>query len=97
MSVKNGAMPEFGKYLPCEPIKITPLCFLSSCRGDALKCILTAAVLYLNPSAGCGTTLIACEQTERMCYAMEISPVYCDLIVKRWETFTGATAVKLEV
>jgi DNA modification methylase len=28
---------------------------------------------------------------------MEISPVYCDLIVKRWETFTGATAVKLEV
>jgi DNA modification methylase len=51
----------------------------------------------LEPFAGCGTTLIACEQTERRCYAMELSPVYCDLIVKRWETFTGETAVKLEV
>ena len=53
--------------------------------------------VVLEPFAGCGTTLIACEQTERRCYAMEISPVYCDLIVKRWETFTGGTAVKLEV
>ena len=50
----------------------------------------------LEPFAGCGTTLIACEQTERRCYAMELSPVYCDLIVKRWEAFTGETAVKLE-
>ena len=53
--------------------------------------------VVLEPFAGCGTTLIACEQTERRCYAMEISPVYCDLIVKRWETFTGETAIKLEV
>ena len=53
--------------------------------------------IVLEPFAGCGTTLIACEQTERRCYAMEISPVYCDLIVKRWETFTGETAIKLEV
>ena len=53
--------------------------------------------VVLEPFAGCGTTLIACEQAERRCYAMEISPVYCDLIVKRWETFTGGTAVKLEV
>jgi len=53
--------------------------------------------VVLEPFAGCGTTLIACEQTERRCYAMEISPVYCDLIIKRWESFTGETAVKLEV
>lgn len=50
----------------------------------------------LEPFAGCGTTLIACEQTDRRCYAMELSPVYCDLIVKRWEAFTGEAAVKLE-
>lgn len=49
--------------------------------------------IVLEPFAGCGTTLIACEQTERRCYAMEISPVYCDLIVKRWETLTGQKAV----
>jgi len=52
--------------------------------------------VVLEPFAGCGTTLIACEQTERRCYAMELSPVYCDLIVKRWETFTGENAVKPE-
>jgi DNA modification methylase len=48
----------------------------------------------LEPFAGCGTTLIACEQTERRCYAMELSPVYCDLIIKRWENFTGRKAEK---
>ena len=38
---------------------------------------------------GSGSTLIACEQTNRKCYMMEIDPHYCDVIVKRWEDFTG--------
>ena len=42
--------------------------------------------------AGTGTTLIACEQTGRKCYGMELSPAYCDVIIKRWEDFTGQTA-----
>ena len=42
---------------------------------------------------GSGSTLIACEQTRRSCYGMELSPAYCDVIVKRWEDFTGNTAV----
>jgi DNA modification methylase len=50
----------------------------------------------LEPFSGSGTTIIAAEQTERRCYAMELSPVYCDLAVKRWEVFTGAKAVRLE-
>lgn len=41
---------------------------------------------------GSGSTLIACEKTGRRCYGMEIDPVYCDVIVKRWEDFTGNTA-----
>lgn len=41
---------------------------------------------------GSGTTLIAAEQLGRKCYGMEISPAYCDVIVKRWETMTGQTA-----
>lgn len=39
--------------------------------------------------------IIAAEQTERKCYAMELSPVYCDLAVERWENFTGQKAVKI--
>ena len=49
-----------------------------------------------DPFLGSGTTLIAAEQLGRKCYGMEISPAYCDVIVKRWETLTGKKA-KLEV
>ncbi len=52
--------------------------------------------MVLEPFSGSGTTIIAAEQTERVCYAMELSPVYCDLAVKRWEDFTGKKAVRLE-
>ena len=48
-------------------------------------------VVY-DPFLGSGTTLIAAEQLGRKCYGMEISPQYCDVIVKRWEEFTGKTA-----
>jgi site-specific DNA-methyltransferase (adenine-specific) len=44
---------------------------------------------------GSGSTLIACEQLDRICYMMELDPKYCDVIIKRWETFTGEKAVKL--
>jgi DNA modification methylase len=44
------------------------------------------------PFLGSGTTLIAAEQLGRKCYGMEISPAYCDVIVKRWETLTGKKA-----
>ncbi len=37
---------------------------------------------------GSGTTLIACEQTNRVCYAMEIDPRYCEIICQRWEAYT---------
>ena len=43
---------------------------------------------------GSGTTLIAAEQLGRKCYGMEISPQYCDVIVKRWETLTGMVATR---
>ena len=42
---------------------------------------------------GSGSTLIACEQLDRTCYMMELDPKYCDVIIKRWETFTGEKAV----
>lgn len=41
---------------------------------------------------GSGSTLIACEKTNRKCYGMEIDPHYCDVIIERWEKFTGKKA-----
>lgn len=49
--------------------------------------------LVFEPCGGSGTTLIAAEQLGRKCYGMEISPAYCDVIVKRWETLTNKKAV----
>ena len=41
---------------------------------------------------GSGSTLIACEQTKRKCYTMELDEHYCDVIIQRWENLTGQTA-----
>lgn len=47
------------------------------------------------PFSGSGTTIIAAEQTGRVCYAVELCPAYVDVAVKRWEQFTGEKAVLL--
>lgn len=44
---------------------------------------------------GSGSTLIACEKTKRKCFMMELDPLYCDVIVARWQKYTGKKAVLL--
>lgn len=48
--------------------------------------------LILDPYGGSGSTLIACEKLGRKCRMMEIEPFYCDVIIRRWEDFTGHKA-----
>jgi DNA modification methylase len=48
--------------------------------------------IILDPFLGSGTTLMACEKQGRICYGVELDPKYCDVIVKRWEEFTGLKA-----
>ena len=45
---------------------------------------------------GSGSTLMACEQLKRQCRTMEYDPVYCDVIIARWEKYTGRKATKIE-
>ncbi|HEY9701958.1 MAG TPA: DNA methyltransferase, partial [Allocoleopsis sp.] len=49
--------------------------------------------IVADPFLGSGTTLIACEKTNRICYGAELSPKYCDVILTRWEKLTGNTAI----
>lgn len=51
-------------------------------------------VVY-DPFLGSGTTLIAAEKTGRICYGMELDPKYVDVILKRWEQYSGKRAVKI--
>jgi len=46
-------------------------------------------MIVLDPFLGSGSTLIACEQTDRICYGMELDPKYCEVICQRWEKYTG--------
>jgi DNA modification methylase len=52
--------------------------------------------IVLDTFGGSGSTLIACEQLDRACYTMELDPVYVDVIIERWEQFTGQKAVLLD-
>jgi DNA modification methylase len=49
--------------------------------------------LVMDLFLGSGSTLVACEKTNRKCYGMELDPVYCDVIVERWQNYTKKEAV----
>jgi DNA modification methylase len=51
--------------------------------------------LVFEPFGGSGSTLIACERTNRRCRLIEIDPVYVDIIIARWEKYTGEGVVKI--
>ena len=57
--------------------------------------IAVNAKLVYDPFLGSGSTLIACEKTNRKCYGMELDPHYCDVIIKRWEDYTGKSSKKI--
>ena len=59
----------------------------------ALRVTTDQGKIVLDLFGGSGTTLIAAERSRRHCRMMELDPAYCDVIVKRWEDFTGNTAI----
>ena len=63
--------------------------------GDIIKDFTQESDAVLDCFGGSGSTMIACEQLNRTCYMMELDPHYVDVIIKRWEDFTGEKAVLL--
>ena len=80
--------PEKSKLHPTmKPVEIFARHILNSSKpGDVV----------LDPFAGSGTTIMACEQCNRQARVIELDPHYCDVIISRWEDFTGEKAVKME-
>lgn len=60
---------------------------------DAILDCSNHGEIILDLFGGSGTTLIACEETNRKCFMMELDPKYCDVIIRRWQTMTNQTAV----
>ncbi len=69
-----------------KPVELVERAIRNSSRPGAI---------VLDPFGGSGTTLIAAEKSGRIARLMELDPKYCDVIVRRWEDFTGGTATRV--
>jgi len=69
-----------------KPIELITRAIMNSSKGEDI---------VLDLFLGSGSTLIACEKTNRICYGMELSEKYMDVIIKRWEDYTGQKASKV--
>ena len=61
--------------------------------ADAIRDTSRRGEIILDPFAGSGTTLIAAEKTGRICRAIELDPKFADVIVTRWQAYTGQDGV----
>ena len=86
--ILNFKSPQISKLHPTmKPIELVESCINAGSEpGD----------LVLDLFGGSGTTLIACEKTGRTCYMMELSPIFCDRIIQRFEKLTGEKAEIIE-
>jgi len=84
----NSINPQRRKELALHPtVKPAQLCI------DAILDCTHSDEIVLDPFLGSGTTVIAAEDCGRICYGIEISPHYVDVIIRRWQEFTGEVAV----
>ena len=77
------------------PIRLEhPAVFPVALPAEYIKALTEPGAVIVEPFGGSGTTLIAAERLGRVCYAMELDPGYCDVIVRRWEKTTGLKATR---
>ena len=76
-------------------IKENKACFPVNLPAKAIKLCSEEKENIMEPFGGSGSTLIACEQLNRNCYIMEYDEILCQVIIDRWENFTGKKAIKL--
>jgi len=83
----NSLSPDRRADLKLHPT-VKPVAMIADAIRDSSK----RGGLVLDPFLGSGTAVIACEQTGRICAGLELDPGYMDVIVRRWEAFTGNQA-----
>ena len=81
---KAGRLDELAMHPTVKPVALV---------ADVLKDASRRSDLVLDPFAGSGSTIIASEKTGRQAYALEIDPCYVDVIIERWQLYTGKAAL----
>ena len=83
-SFGNGRMDELKMHPTVKPVAML---------SDAIKDVSRKKDIVLDPFGGSGSTLMAAERTGRCARLIEIDPVYCDVIIRRWQDMTGEDAI----
>lgn len=73
-----------------------PAIFPVELPSEYIQALTDEEDCIIEPFGGSGTTLIACEQLNRKCFCMELEPKYIDVIIDRWEEYTGKKAIKID-
>jgi DNA modification methylase len=76
-------MEELGSHPTVKPVALV---------ADAIRDVSHRGELVLDTFGGSGTTLIAAEKTGRIARLIELDPIYCDVIIRRWQKLTGKHA-----
>ena len=76
--------------------KLHPAMFPVELPSEYICAMTNKGDFVYEPFCGSGTTVIACEKDDRQCRCMELDPKYCDVIIKRWQEFTGKDATQAE-
>ena len=82
-TMKKDRMDEIAMHPTVKPVGLV---------SDAILDVTRRGALVLDPFGGSGSTLIAAEKTGRVARLIEFDPIYCDVIVRRFEAFTGKRA-----
>jgi DNA modification methylase len=84
-SFRHGRLDELAMHPTVKPVALV---------ADAIRDCSRRGGLVLDPFAGSGTVIIAAERTGRQARMIEIDPAYCDLIIRRWQAYTGKRAIQ---
>jgi DNA modification methylase len=80
---RAGRLDELAMHPTVKPVAML---------ADAIRDVTKRGAIVLDPFAGSGSTLIAAEKTGRQARCIEYEPKYCDVIVRRWQVYTGKAA-----
>jgi DNA modification methylase len=80
---RTGRLDELAMHPTVKPVAML---------ADAIRDVTKRGAIVLDPFAGSGSTLIAAEKTGRHARCIEYEPKYCDVIVRRWQAYTGKAA-----
>lgn len=88
--------PGVNSFTSKENLKFHPTVKPVEMVRDAILDVTNRNQIVFDPFLGSGTTLIAAEKSGRICYGIELEPLYIDTTIRRWQDLTGKTAIHLE-